>query len=106
MKYELIVAIVTALFAGGFMSNLLTTVTGWRKRRAEEAEVLSRIGSAIREEVRHENAELRERMDRIAEALISLTDLLDELFPKVADSLHPDERDALRTKIAKAKRVT
>lgn len=106
MKPELIIAALTALFAGGFMSNLLATVTGARRRRIDEAEVLSRISSAIREEVRKDNAELRDRMDHIAEALIGLTTLLDELFPKMADSLHPDERDALRHRINQAKRAT
>lgn len=103
---EVAVAIITSLFAGGFMSNLLAAATGSRKRKTDEAEALSRISSAIRDEVRQDNADLRDRMDRIAEALIGLTDLLDELFPKMAESLHPDEQHALKVRISHAKRVT
>jgi hypothetical protein len=44
-------------------------------------------------------------MDRIAEAMIGLTDLLDEIFPKIVDSLHPEERTALRNKIKQAKKA-
>lgn len=103
---ELIVAVATSLFAGGFMSSVFATAMGGRKRKVDEAETLSRISSAIREEVRKENADLRERMDRIADAMIGLTDLLDEIFPKIVDSLRPEERDALRNKIKQAKRAT
>ena len=102
---ELLIALITAIFAGGFMSNLLATVTSGRKRKMDEAEALSRISSAIRDEVRRENADLRERMDRIAEAMIGLTDLLDEIFPKIVDSLHPEERVALRNRIKQAKKA-
>ncbi len=102
---ELVLALVAAIFAGGFMTSVLTTITGGRKRKIDEAEALSRISTAIRDEVRKENADLRERMDRIAEAMIGLTDLLDEIFPKIVDSLHPEERTALRNKIKQAKKA-
>lgn len=103
---EVVVALVTSLFAGGFMSNLLMTFVGTRKRKTDEAEALSKISAEIRQEVRQDNQELRERIDRLADALISLTDMLDELFPKIATNLHPEERDALRAKINNAKRFS
>lgn len=96
---------VGALGTGGLFTAMWNQFWGGRTRKLDEADVLSRLSTAIREEIREENKELRERMDRIVDAVCGLTDLLDELFPKFTD-LTPEERVRLRARIAQAKRAT
>lgn len=102
---ETVVSLFGALAAGGVLSKALEFVTGRRKRKVDEAQVLSAISTAIREEVRKENAELRDRLDQLLGAVTGLTDILDDLFPKIT-GLDEEERIALRRKLNLAKRVS
>lgn len=78
---------------------------GGRKRQLDEAEVLSKLSKEIRDEIREDNQDLRDRMDRIVEAVCGLTDHLDELFPKMS-GLTAQERMTLRESIAQTRRAT
>ncbi|MDM2418408.1 Uncharacterised protein [Mycobacteroides abscessus subsp. massiliense] len=102
---ETVVAVLGAVATGGLLGKVWETITGKRKRRVDEAQVLSAISTAIREEVRKENAELRDRLEKVIGAVNGLTDVLDELFPKIT-GLDPAERKALRASVNLVKRAT
>ncbi|MBV6360449.1 hypothetical protein R2325_16475 [Mycobacteroides chelonae] len=100
-----VVAVLGAVATGGLLSKVWETITGRRKRRVDETQVLSAISTAIREEVRKENAELRDRLDKVIGAVSGLTDVLDELFPKIT-GLDDAERKTLRASLNLVKRAT
>lgn len=102
---ETIANLFATLAAGGLLTKIWEFTTGRRKRKVDEAQVLSAISTAIREEVRKENAELRDRLDQLLGAVTGLTDILDDLFPKIT-GLNEEERIALRRKLNLAKRVS
>jgi hypothetical protein len=90
------------IFGGG---GVLTAIGSWRKNKLDEAQILSNISAAIREEIREENTALRERLEEVMDAVIDLTNLLDDLMPKMT-GLSPEERLALRYRLNRLKRVT
>lgn len=96
--------LVGTYLGGGLTREMFTTLFGSRKRRLDEAEVLSKLSKDIREEIRSDNQDLRERMDKIVDAVCGLTDQLDVLFPKMS-GLSPQERMSLRESIAQTRRA-
>lgn len=94
-----------ALATGGFFTALWRSLFAHRLRKAGEAERLVRLNAAFREEIRKDNNELRARMDKVVDAICGLTDMLDELFPKIT-GLTDAERLTLRHSINLAKRAT
>ncbi|ATN93997.1 membrane protein [Mycobacterium phage Kumao] len=100
-----IMGLITALATGGFLNAVWNSFTGRRAAQLNEAEIVARLSKEIREEIRAENKDLKGRMDKVVEAIIGLTDLLDDLFPKIT-GITPEERKALRRKINEAKLAT
>lgn len=101
----MIAAVIVAVAGGGLLQSIWRTVFAQKLSKAEEAELLTRLSAAIREEMREDNKELRIRLDGIADAIMGLTDMLDELFPKIS-GLTVEEREALRHRINAAKKAT
>ncbi|QNJ56843.1 membrane protein [Mycobacterium phage Reindeer] len=101
----MVATVVGALATGGVLTAVWNSVFPPRRDRTSEAEAIQQLGADIRREIREENEALRLRMDVVVNAVISLTDLLDDLFPKIT-GLSEEERIALRHKINLAKRAT
>jgi predicted nuclease with TOPRIM domain len=115
MNLTQVIMLLSALGVGGYIPTLWRNVFGrkallkkqeqdQRQLELNEAEVLSRLSTAIRAEIREENKDLRERMDRVVEAVCGLTDQLDELFPKFT-GLTDEERTTLRAGMSRARRA-
>ncbi|WP_099021259.1 hypothetical protein [Mycolicibacterium palauense] len=111
-----LIGVLSAFLSGGALKAVWDTLFGWKKRHREEeaareqheldeVQTLQKLSAAFREEVRNENNELRERMDKVVDAVTGLTDTLDDYFPKIT-GLTDDERLALRQRINKVKRAT
>lgn len=98
-------ALAAAAFGGGLTREMWQQLFGGRKRQLDEAEVLSKLSSQIREEIRTDNQDLRDRMDKLVDAVCVLTDHLDELFPKIS-GLTTLERTTLRESISQTRRAT
>ncbi|AER26086.1 membrane protein [Mycobacterium phage Diminimus] len=101
----MIATAIGALATGGVLTTVWGSFFAPKRDKTSEAEAIQKLGAEIRQEIREENAALRERMDVVVNAVISLTDLLDDLFPKIT-GLSDEERIALRHKINLAKRAT
>lgn len=79
---DLLAAIVAAVFGGGGMFALvLKWLEAKRNQPLSEVASLAEVQRQIREEVRLENASLREEISSMRIALIKLTDILDEVLP-------------------------
>lgn len=100
-----IALLVGAFAGGGFFNRVWDTVFDGKRRKLDEAGVLSKLSQEIRNEIREDNQELKDRMDKIVEAVCGLTDQLDELFPKIS-GLTAQERMTLREHIAQTRRAT
>lgn len=94
-----------ALAAGGFLSKVWDTLFHKRVRQLDEADILSRLSSALREEIRTENRGLRKDIQTMKDAMVHLTDVLDELFPSIT-GLTDDQRNLLRQAANQAKLAT
>lgn len=79
---DLLAALIVAVFGGGGLFALLLK---WLESRAgkplNELVSLAEIQKQIREEVRIENAGLRQEVSRLRLALLALTGVIDELLP-------------------------
>jgi hypothetical protein len=100
-----IMALIATYLGGGLSREVWTLIFGGRKRKLDEAEILAKLSREIRDEIRTDNQDLRDRMDRIVEAVCGLTNHLDELFPKMS-GLSTQERTWLRDSIAQTRRAT
>lgn len=100
-----VLALAAAAFGGGLTREMWQQLFGGRKRQLDEAEVLSKLSGEIREEIRKDNQDLRDRMDRLVDGVCGLTDQLDELFPKIS-GLTTQERTSLRESSSKVRRAT
>lgn len=93
---EVLAAFVAAVFGG---SGLLAVFLKWLEVRqskpVNELVNLAEVQRQIREEVRVENAGLREDIAAVKAALISLTDVIDEILPGV-QGLTAEQQDRLR----------
>src|SRR6476660_9092930 len=90
-----IVSMVGALATRGVLTAVWQSIVRPRKNKVDEAATLERLSAAFREEIRKENNELRGRMDKVVQALTTLTDVLDDVFPKI-QGLTAEERNRLR----------
>lgn len=97
-----IAIIASILFGSG---GWVSAIASWRKTRIDESTALSRISKEIRDEIREENKEMRDRMDKVVQAVLSLTNMLDDLFPKIT-GLSTDELIQLRLRLNHLKRIT
>src|SRR4051812_39750833 len=98
------------LFSGvgiwSFLSTLLTRRSDTHAKDMSALKDLEKASSDFRNEVRLDKAELKSELREMKEAFISLIDLLDELLPKMIETLTMDERIALRAKINVARMKT
>lgn len=90
-----------AFFGGGFSTKV---ADHFLHRKVSEADIITRLGASLREEIRLENAGLRERLDHVVDALTGLTDVLDDVLPNIS-GISPDNRKLLRQRINGAKRA-
>lgn len=81
---DLASALLAAIFGGG---GAFALVMKWfetkRTRPISELVSLADVQKQIREEVRVENQALREDIGRVKAALMSLTDIIDEVLPSI-----------------------
>jgi hypothetical protein len=81
---DLVAAFVAAVFGGGGLFALfLKWLEARRDRPVNELVTLAEVQRQIREEVRLENAGLREEMVRMKISMLALTDIIDELLPSI-----------------------
>lgn len=99
-----IALLVGAFAGGGFFNRVWDTFFGGKKRKLDESEVLSKLSREIRAEIREDNQDLRERMDRLVDAVCGLTDCLDEFSPKFT-GLSAQERIRLREHQSRVRRA-
>lgn len=97
--------LIAALAAGGFLSKVWDTLFHKRARQLDEADILSRLSSEIREEIRTENSGLRKDIRTMKDAMVHLTDVLDELFPSIT-GLTEAQRNILRQAANQARLAT
>lgn len=92
---QFVAALLAALFGGG---GIFALAMRWLEtRRAEplnELASLADLQKQIREEVRRENAVLRQELHDLRDALSTLTKILDELLPKI-EGLDEDQKKLL-----------
>lgn len=100
-----IALLVGAFAGGGFFNRVWDSLFGGKKRKLDEAGVLSELSKQIREEIREDNKDLRDRMDLIVVAVCGLTDTLDDFFPKIT-GLTDGERIVLRERMSATRRAT
>lgn len=98
------------LFGGGgavaLIMSLINRKADVKEQDAKTTETLERASASFRAEVRKENTDLKKEMREMKEAFIDLTDVLDELLPKMAASLDAEDRMRLRTATSKARLLT
>ncbi|MBB5167191.1 hypothetical protein [Mycobacterium sp. AZCC_0083] len=92
---EALLGLATAAATGGIFNHVWDTVFGKRKRKLDETELLQRMSAAFREEVRRENSELRERLEKVIRGLNKLTDVVDDFLYR-ATGISESDRMALR----------
>lgn len=97
-------ALAGAAFGGGLTREMWQQLFGGRKRQLDEAEVLSKLSKEIRDEIRTDNQDLRDRMDLLVGAVCGLADTVDEYFPKFT-GLSNQERIVLRERMSQTRRA-
>lgn len=90
-----ILGIISALVTAGFFNLLLSTLSGRRGRKVDEVEKLSKMQAEFRDEIRRDNAALVKKMEGVERAVIHLTNVFNDVFPRV-EGLTPNERIELR----------
>lgn len=101
-----ILAFVVALVGGGGGATIFTALISRKAQSATRTKTLEEASSSFREEVRNENSDLKKEIVAIKGAVIALTDVLDDLLPKMIAALDMDEKMRLREAVTKAKIVT
>lgn len=81
---DLAAALIAAIFGGGGLFALFFKwIDNRQSRPVSELVSLADVQKQIREEVRLENASLREDVGRVKAALVALTDIIDEVLPSI-----------------------
>lgn len=92
---DLFAALIAAMFGGG---GLFALVLKWleakRNHPVNELTSLAEVQKQIREEVRLENAGLRKEISSLRVAMVKLTQILDEVLPKI-EGLSDDQKSKL-----------
>ncbi|CKH14147.1 hypothetical protein PXH78_27025 [Mycolicibacterium smegmatis] len=87
--------IILAILGGGGASTLMNYLFGKRGRRLDEARIAAEISRELREELSEKAEKQTETIGLLRSVIISLTGLLDEIFPRI-EGITPEERNRLR----------
>lgn len=99
---EMLVAVVVAAFSGGVVTHLLSRWFPSRKEKLDEADIMSRISTQLREELLEEKIKQDQTIKDLRSVIINLTDLLDEVLPRMA-GVTEDEKRKLRAAAVEAR---
>jgi hypothetical protein len=99
---ELAVAIVVAALSGGVVTHLLSRWFPSRREKLDEADIMSRISTQLREELFAEKQAQDKTIHDLRKVIINLTDLLDEVLPKV-DGITTEEKLKLKAAALEAR---
>lgn len=103
MNHTVVASLIAAFFgAGGLFALLFRFFELKRTHPLNEIATLSEIQKQIREEVRVENAGLRQEIHDLRLALSNLTQILDEVLPKI-EGLSEEQKGRLHAARASAK---
>lgn len=98
------------LFGGGgavaLIMSLINRKADVKEQDARTTETLEKASASFRAEVRKENKELKAEMHDMKAAFIELTDVLDELLPKMVDCLDAEDKMRLRAATSRARLLT
>lgn len=98
------------LFGGGgavaLIMSLINRKADVKEQDAKTTETLERASASFRAEVRKENVALKAEMHDMKEAFIELTDVLDDLLPKMIPCLDLEEKMRLRAANNRARLLT
>lgn len=91
---EFAIACAGSALSGGLATVLVSPVINRRKNKLDEAKIVQELYSRINDDLEARDREQTEKISKLRTVIISLTDILNAVFPKI-DGITADEKKRL-----------